>query len=1274
MKLTDITLEHVLPLKHHRIGRLSDGVNIIEGHAGSGKTAIREFVRDVLLGNQRFLHLNHSSYLSSFEAPTGQVSIKLNNNEYRLERNWSDSGQLQVSSNVAGSVNNRDVVDHYLSKVTPEVYETVYSFSLKQTSDGLIRLARVMNGKLGIPFGSAAGDDYAARFRIRELEAKRARLHELRQQLDRLKSRRLECLRTFEHDDTARQARLLELDREIQSISSQFQNQDLNLRRTQLANLEREIAELRAYIEETVRREGSIQPTQVKPNLPDPFQLLYLRLDEIDSQIRRWRRIQNDIQSQRVRLKDEMVVWGGLNLDSAEHPYHNARKVLIALEERINQTDQQAKQWELAPTHHTDPSQSVRTIQALCQSMRHDLQLLSNELGQQYKNIRHRAAAVELKQLRHFYNLISENIERLVRRREQAINEIRFIDSPGAEAILRSEGAFMQCALHEGYLEARRRFAGPLPAMVEPVTQWFKTDLTDARNRLQALQVDANQAQRWIIDYESRQSELKARYNQLVAERPISAAAGRPINSVELRQLDAEIQRLTAEHHELARTIDSDGSYVLAEANPILAKAAQSLQQLTAGEWSRVWLAEPAKGGFVVSGRNGQTISAQLLNPSTQHLVYLAVAFAAQCGFGSQGIDLPTVIDDVSVDFSREQMTHVMSFLNDLQRDGHQLLLLTQHNYFGADTGNFARFKLPAEIEKTNAPFIAWPVVENLVDSRIQSALEPKAAVNYYPVTKSTYTAPDVLSYWVDSGDIDPVTLKHVDSLRVPESVNPSFSANPLSVPVNATSVYPTQVKPYSQTEILELLGAGNKNDYLVSYSQNFSVNQRPVRQFSSVGFTATPTTVEAMGEQTAFAPAFDDSTELERIELLDPPRLRALSEVGVENIGQLLVLTPEDLPVGLRERGISADQVDRWQAIVWMLSIIPGLRVEDAKILVACGVTEPEHLATSLPQQLLERIQRFVGSTEGQRFVPHSPSINLPRINGWLRALQSSSGRWQHRGGFSRHSRRQNPSSTSRTRARRSDRESGQPNQILQEPVQRDSGSRPENFVAAFPIRNDLVPEREFRQPFVARPPRMHTPDPTNRQKNDFSTDRSRRVEREPISIGREAPQREVVRSATIEQKERTFHGDSKLRFYLDLKDHIEAAPSIGPKTAERFERIGVRTVEDFIKQTAESMATKLKYQRITADMIRIWQHQTRLVCRIPNLRGHDAQLLVACNLIEPEKIAAMQPQRLLDIILPFARSKEGLKIVRTGKEPDLQEVSDWIRWAGLTRSIHAA
>ena len=221
----------------------------------------------------------------------------------------------------------------------------------------------------------------------------------------------------------------------------------------------------------------------------------------------------------------------------------------------------------------------------------------------------------------------------------------------------------------------------------------------------------------------------------------------------------------------------------------------------------------------------------------------------------------------------------------------------------------------------------------------------------------------------------------------------------------------------------------------------------------------------------------------------------------------------------------------------------------------------------------------------------------------------------------------------------------------------------------------------RAFQQrPRTERTAREQNREPRVAQPRSFRQERDDRPERTKRSV---APAIAPINSLTsTNERVKTIKSTKtsasksvkKLKFYLDLNDHIEAAPSIGPKTAERFEKIGVHTVADFLRQTAESMATKINYKRISADVIRVWQQQARLVCRIPNLRGHDAQLLAACDVTEPEELSTMQPGTLFEIIGPFSETKEGLKIIRNGKKPDLEEITDWISWAQHTRSLQAA
>ena len=124
----------------------------------------------------------------------------------------------------------------------------------------------------------------------------------------------------------------------------------------------------------------------------------------------------------------------------------------------------------------------------------------------------------------------------------------------------------------------------------------------------------------------------------------------------------------------------------------------------------------------------------------------------------------------------------------------------------------------------------------------------------------------------------------------------------------------------------------------------------------------------------------------------------------------------------------------------------------------------------------------------------------------------------------------------------------------------------------------------------------------------------------------------------------------------------------------AEKLEAVGVYTVNDLLNANAAELAEMLDHRRIDAETIIAWQQQAALVCRVPMLRGHDAQLLVAAEVTTPEEVAAYDPETLLGLIDPIARSNEGKRIIRGGKLPDLEEITEWIGYAAQNRDLMAA
>ena len=143
---------------------------------------------------------------------------------------------------------------------------------------------------------------------------------------------------------------------------------------------------------------------------------------------------------------------------------------------------------------------------------------------------------------------------------------------------------------------------------------------------------------------------------------------------------------------------------------------------------------------------------------------------------------------------------------------------------------------------------------------------------------------------------------------------------------------------------------------------------------------------------------------------------------------------------------------------------------------------------------------------------------------------------------------------------------------------------------------------------------------------------------------------------------------------FYLNRSMPVESAPSIGAKTAHRLEKFGIFTIDDFLECNPEFVSEKLRRRHINIQTIRQWKKQAKLVCCIPGLRGHDAQILVACGFFEPDAIARTSPNELFEKVQAFTNTQAGERVLRGGKQPDLSEITDWINWAQKARELHAA
>ncbi|MEZ6134173.1 MAG: DUF4332 domain-containing protein [Pirellulaceae bacterium] len=132
-----------------------------------------------------------------------------------------------------------------------------------------------------------------------------------------------------------------------------------------------------------------------------------------------------------------------------------------------------------------------------------------------------------------------------------------------------------------------------------------------------------------------------------------------------------------------------------------------------------------------------------------------------------------------------------------------------------------------------------------------------------------------------------------------------------------------------------------------------------------------------------------------------------------------------------------------------------------------------------------------------------------------------------------------------------------------------------------------------------------------------------------------------------------------------LNLSSDLVDAPSIGPKTAKRFQKIGIQTIGQFLAADPVTMVAKLETRWITRQLLEEWQAQARLVCEVQALCGYKAQLLVAAGCYSTAHLASSSLAALSVRIEEISDSSEGKRILRSSPTPGIDQVAEWITCA---------
>ena len=1336
MKLKDLTVDLSRNDNSHNnrslnIGPLSDGLNFIYGERGAGKSTIRNLVSELLLDSSK----PNLAQRAAANRNKIRVVVDTGSGRFQIVRDLNGDLSSTLVNGIGTTTRSTPAVSLPSLDLDRELADSFSFVTFRNSESRQERMHATLQNRFRVPLGpdAAMGNVDAPRLQQQRIQLQ-SQIDALHSELTQLRSQRAaidtESSISFNDINTA------ELDRQIALLTTQLGELDPNRIRLEMDSLQQEAARLRLDISNTAVTVEKPQPSQYVPTL-------YRLLDEIDQQIREVRIVQSNVQRHRVRLKEEMEFRNSVSVDETNHPYHRAREILRQIESRINNADTRGDQW-LEDHGTVDAKQVSNFLDETCRSVRDDLQTLCDELSNQYRELRNHSATYELKELRHNFTHLSELIQQLLGRRDSVVAEINVADPAGADAIRRAAPEFCQLAVASGHLAARQQYVGPV------------SDLIDRAHLVNRVTRDTSLQQQQLAALENRLAALRASLDMADSE---SIRITREINDLTMRKSSLATMHLTQRRENTARLDEQIRNVELnirsltdqlakiplnfVTPHPLLVTASNILQHLTSGDYLRVWLGSD-RNVLEVQDRHLKTHrTGSIAEAGISQLVHLSLVLAAN--ETNTSLNCPLILDGLFSDLKSNRVDPALETLSRwCSQNMRQVLLLTQHRFLADRLPDSPVWVIEPEtnasnwrpatqetlnLAQTHVANLTKPHTERTVDLRHEQVYSGTPIAEY---PRSPLPRPYPLSKYPRTTDRDRVSdMATLDQYETYANVPQPQPKRPAPAP----SRVPTPPRTVT----------ANVNEF---------ATRMPIQKTEVV----SPSTV---GDRIKIA-TINDSTRIDSVSLFDAAQLRCLENNNIITVGEFLLLESASTTEEFVESYLTGKSLEHLQASAWLMNFVPGLSANDAQALVACGISEPEHLLTSNIDSLFERVSRFLRSPDGRRFSNLDRTLDRNAVHSWQQRLRDNPGyRHQSRPRHSssrqstqrRHSLRawspnERTSSSSddrqpRTRTRvdsdrsrqrseydRSERERSREqraeydrpreqraeydrsrehgqrersqdrtsyDRTRQDRVERDhtrqDRTRQDRNYRDRDRDRDSTRQRQTvsRESMPIRSPRMRTPEPREPRQEvppiepRVSRPRERsRTARKPDAVRQNAGRQSIASlnettpvnssSRKSQTKSKSKSDKPKLRFYLDLADHIEAAPSIGPKTGARFEAIGVHTISDFLKITAESLAEKLNYKRLSAKVVRQYQNQTRLVCRIPNLRGHDAQLLVGCGVIEAEELASMRPEILFAKVAPFSNTKEGLKIIRNGKKPDLEEITDWISFAQHNRSLQAA
>ena len=1027
MKVTQLDLAGQGSWPDLALERLSPELNVVYGPPRTGKSAVAQLAAHLLYGKSSVDWRGQVS--SPPPLAEGSLNVTSPHGEYvlRRRRDGSPQGRLMVAAANGTAVDGR-IVRTLLGDVSPRLLAELYAVDFAAAP----RAQTLLDSEFSRQFTRAISSEKEA---SRPLDRRR---------VDELVRRRDEVVRQIELQMSGQLRESAALEEELAKVEATLaaRRHEADQVRFRLNAVQSQLAEVEARLrvvslESAVRRGPVVDADEHRA-----------QLEQLDAEIARCRQMLADLQARQATVRRELAEVQPDGAADSVNVLADQRATVGVLERLLDDLDAEVSQLArgLEPGRSLGPDAHAR-LAPVAEMLRQQVYALCGQVTEQERGTRRAALGAESRQLDRAQTDLSEQLGHLLERRQSLVHAAEAAARPTVTLAQPPTPKHCQCQRHDDFIrrsgatllarpdrgrqeEAARRRRVELERERDVLRASYDAldrEVQELSERWQRLQRGRAQAGRSSLDdLRAELERLEIEINRALivpgfATAPaVSGTSGRGA----WKASDALAQLTGGRLTQVRLVRDGREAVIVDDAGRALSPGA-----LPAAQQDQLYLAltlalvssfdergidlplvldEPFLRQDAVGVRAMAGVLGEFARAGRQVLVFTADAEAARA-FTAQGVQVhdidqlrrrdpvspptPTVVTENAVRVVREPIGQSAPKLRLAgqaigRREEHEVYYLTvdaplaEFPVLGSDTAAiFAGLGLHTvdDLLAADAADVARGLKRAGVSVEAVRLWQRHMSLMCFVPGVSLGDAQVLAACEIGS----PAALYTVDVPRLAEAVA-EFLASERGRRFAATR---QRLGRDRLTELHKLARRGRSRWQQACRRYSWAEPRRPNR-------TSKPPAASSVKKRRTVKPAgrlplrflLERTSSVTAAPSVTRRAGELLAKAGIRTVADLLNANPESTVQELGEPAVTPALVGRWQSEARLAVRIPELRRSAARVLVACGFTEPEQVAGVGHEELAKRVNALCRTPAGRRLLGKDRRPSAELIATWIR------------------------------------------------------------------------------------------------------------------------------------------------------------------------------------------------------------------------------------------------------------------------------------------------